>query len=252
MMTILVRIHVLIYTIFMVCVFTPAVSQTRAIQSNGIGLSQFSPDQRLDPGSLNRDLIESEIIRFTNKVRTRHRLDSCIYNEQLRNAARRHSEAMARYDFFSHESPVPDNRRFIDRLKNAGLSLGNTEVGENIGVDYFLMIASVPYYKTYSNGKVVYIAHDSGEPIEYQTYEEFAERMVDSWMRSKGHRENILNETFKRIGIGVASGKFKGMEAIYVTQNFLGSIAPRMEANEGVNSHYNKLKGRDEIPNRLF
>jgi len=46
--------------------------------------------------------------------------------------------------------------------------------------------------------------------------------MVLNWMNSPGHRENILNKEFHRIGIGISLGKFKGFESIYVTQNFLG------------------------------
>ena len=40
--------------------------------------------------------------------------------------------------------------------------------------------------------------------------------MVNDWMESQGHRENILGRDYDQIGIGV---KFSNYE-IYATQNF--------------------------------
>lgn len=131
---------------------------------------------------------------------------------------------MARLNYLSHQSPIAKNRQLIDRLKNAGLSLGNTCIGENIGVDYFLGIAGVPFYKKKSKGKIQYINSRTGKSIKYQTYKEFASRMVENWMQSPDHRKNILNKNFERIGIGVAIGTYNGFKAVYVTQHFIGSL----------------------------
>jgi uncharacterized protein YkwD len=180
--------------------------------------------ETLHPDRLDRDLLERAIIYFTNREREKHRLRSCRYEEKLREAARSHSEEMVRHRYFSHESPIPENRELLDRIKKVQIPLANTVMGENIGVDYLLKIAGVPYYKTYRQGKIVYISVDTEEPIGYQSYWDFAKSMVDNWMKSSGHRENILNEKFDRIGIGVAAGAFKGFDAIYVTQNFIGPI----------------------------
>jgi uncharacterized protein YkwD len=51
----------------------------------------------------------------------------------------------------------------------------------------------------------------------YMTREEIASQVVDGWINSPGHRENILNARYDREGIGIAvssDGK------VYVTQNF--------------------------------
>jgi len=121
----------------------------------------------------------------------------------------------------------------MDRLKNAGLSLGNTMMGENIGMDYFLRIARVPFYKrNSSDGKTRYINAKTGKPIEYQTYWEFARQMIDNWMKSPDHRKNILNKQFKRIGIGIARGTFQGFKSIYVTQNFIGPIKLKIHPDQ--------------------
>jgi uncharacterized protein YkwD len=36
------------------------------------------------------------------------------------------------------------------------------------------------------------------------------ERIFRSWMKSRGHRSNILNRRFREIGVGVKTGTFKG------------------------------------------
>lgn len=184
----------------------------------------------LDPNQLNLNLLEQTLIYFTNKVRRNYRLKPFSHENKLRTAARLHSLEMARLDYFSHESPISKNRKLSDRLKNTGLSLSNTIMGENIGFDYFLKIADVPYYKRLYKGKWLYIHHKTGEPIGYQTYQEFASQMVKKWMESPGHRKNILNRKFDRIGIGIAVGIINEFQAIYVTQNFLGSLDEKQTA----------------------
>jgi uncharacterized protein YkwD len=131
---------------------------------------------------------------------------------------------MSRLNYFSHTSPVNENQRLEDRLRRAGLTLPNTIMGENIGVDYFLKIANVPFYKKKERGITVYIDAESHKTIQLQTYREFSESMVKSWMKSPSHRKNILNQQFNRIGIGVAVGTYKRFQAIYVTQHFMGSL----------------------------
>ncbi len=51
----------------------------------------------------------------------------------------------------------------------------------------------------------------------YLSLEEVATRAVDGWMESPGHRENILNPTYDRVGTGVAISED---EEVYITQNF--------------------------------
>ena len=52
---------------------------------------------------------------------------------------------------------------------------------------------------------------------DYYSLEELANLVVDGWMDSPGHRENILNSTYDVEGIGVA---INDDEEVYVTQNF--------------------------------
>jgi hypothetical protein len=47
-----------------------------------------------------------------------------------------------------------------------------------------------------------------------------SEDVVRAWMNSEGHRKNILNQKFSEIGIGIASGQYKGKETIFIAQLF--------------------------------
>jgi hypothetical protein len=52
-----------------------------------------------------------------------------------------------------------------------------------------------------------------------------SEDVVNAWMKSPTHRANILKHDFTEVGIGVATGTYKGKEAVFVVQ-FFGKPAP--------------------------
>ena len=41
-------------------------------------------------------------------------------------------------------------------------------------------------------------------------------RIMDGWMNSPGHRANILNGEFRKIGIGVRMGNFQGTGYVFM------------------------------------
>ncbi len=69
----------------------------------------------------------------------------------------------------------------------------------------------------------------SGENLAYRGYfghlrdepgiERLAEQIVQGWLDSPGHRENLLNDRFDREAIGVVVDRSEGLE-LYITQNF--------------------------------
>lgn len=99
-------------------------------------------------------------------------------------AARGHSIEMGEMRFFDHTSP--DGREFDDRMRNAGFS-GGSPWGENI-------------------------AAGQRTPRE----------VVAGWMDSDGHCANIMNPSFRVIGIGYANVEGSPL-GHYWTQNFAGS-----------------------------
>jgi len=110
-----------------------------------------------------------------NKRRHSHGLGSLRLNHDLSRAARKHSQYMGAHDCFDHE--CAGEATLDSRLRGVGyLSSGLSSwlYGENIA---------------YGTGSY-------GSPAA----------MVTAWMHSAGHRANILDGSFRDLGVGVVWG----------------------------------------------
>ncbi len=79
----------------------------------------------------------------------------------------------------------------------------------------------------------------------------------DGLFRSSGHRANILNDSFKEIGIGSQSGSYSGYNALMTTQDFCrsgaGSLITGVVYNDSdSNAFYSVGEGRDGIQMQLL
>lgn len=120
---------------------------------------------------------EQQVVNLVNKIRVQNGLKELKLNWELSRVARYKSQDMRDNRYFSHTSPVYGSP--FNMIKNFGISYRTA--GENIAKGY-----STP------------------------------EAVVNGWMNSTGHRENIMNASFTQIGVGyVADGK-------YWTQMFIG------------------------------
>lgn len=126
---------------------------------------------------------EDKIFELINKEREKRGLDSLNWNSELANLARNYSIKMARENFFSHFDKNGDS--IADRAKALKITSWR-RIGENLFMS--------------------------------QGYEQFSQVAVRGWMKSSGHRKNILEEDYNQTGIGIARSR-NGM--IYVTQVFL-------------------------------
>lgn len=152
------------------------------------------------------DRVEKKIHELVNAERRKKGLPVLSWNEDLTRIARRYSRDMAERRFFSHDDP--EGRSFIDRYRAGGfeckLKSGNAIClgGENIAQDN--LYSSISYV----NGSLSYA---------WKSEDKVAASVVKLWMESRGHRENILDPSFKRQGIGIAvtdDGR------VFVTENF--------------------------------
>jgi uncharacterized protein YkwD len=143
------------------------------------------------------------------------------YAPALERAAFRHSRAMREHGFFSHTSPRAGHRTPADRVRKAGWE--SPYVGENIA--NMIAIAYEPgrgLYTPQQNGGYFSYAHQ-GAPIPPHTYLSAAEEVMNQWMSSPGHRENILRPAYRHLGVGARHFKdesFHGIDRFYFTQNF--------------------------------
>lgn len=122
------------------------------------------------------DASKREILRATlcglNRERAHYGMRKLKLNKKLSRAARRHARDMAKRNYFSHDTL--GGGTFVDRIKREGYLKGSRSwlVGENLGW------GSRGYSRPSS--------------------------IMRMWMSSPGHRANILNGSFKEIGIGLA------------------------------------------------
>jgi uncharacterized protein YkwD len=140
-------------------------------------------DVASEPASSDAAKIEKRAFEATNAVRQRHGLTPLIWDSELCWMARIHSKKMVQLGFFSHESP--DGLRLRDRAHAAGIA----------------------------NFKLF------GENIAYnQGFDDPGVFAVEKWMRSPGHRANILNAKFQQSAVGV----FVAPDGtVYLTQEFI-------------------------------
>jgi uncharacterized protein YkwD len=106
---------------------------------------------------------ETAVVRLTNAARISNGCKPLIHDPKLHLAAERHSADMAVKRFFDHDSR--DGRTFDQRIRAAGFAF--TRAAENI-----------------AQGKAT------------------AAEVVKGWLKSPGHRANILNCAFTHIGVG--------------------------------------------------
>ena len=104
-----------------------------------------------------------QVVELTNIERAKAGLQPLQLNNKLLAAAQDHSNDMAQDDFFSHTGA--DGSSVGDRVKSSGYQYSTT--GENIA---------------------------AGQTTPAQ--------VVEGWMKSPGHRANILNPNYTEIGVG--------------------------------------------------
>lgn len=114
---------------------------------------------------------EAEMLLLVNKERIAAGLDPVVADAELTAVARDHGNEMFRLGYFAHESPVTGDPS--DRLGAAG----------------------IPYLV-------------SGENLAFAPTVEIAHRGL---MQSPGHRANILNPAFTRLGVGVIRSENRGL-----------------------------------------
>ncbi|MDD1677476.1 MAG: CAP domain-containing protein, partial [Methanomicrobiales archaeon] len=146
--------------------------------------------------------IEQSVFRLTNEERIRYGLSALVWDDALAVVARDHSRDMAENGFFSHTNPAGEDP--TARAQRHGYPTRKSLGGGSYQIGIAENIAKMP------TGNVVgigYVAPDA---------ESVARALVQGWMDSPGHRENILAEKIDHLGVGVA---FDGTYYL-ATQNF--------------------------------
>ncbi|EGQ1341193.1 CAP domain-containing protein, partial [Staphylococcus aureus] len=126
------------------------------------------------------DSFELQNFDLVNAERKQHQLSTLKYSKQNSETARKHSKDMANNHYFDHTNLKGQSP--FDRLKKDGITFNSA--GENLA---------------YGQVSSIY-AHQG-------------------LMNSIGHRKNILNDTFKILGVGV---DFNDEKQPFWTENYTG------------------------------
>lgn len=141
---------------------------------------QASQPQVSQPSASGYSAFQNEVVRLVNVQRSKNGLPALSADSLLMTTATVKSQDMAKNNYFDHTSPTYGSP--FDLMKRYGVSY--RAAGENIAM---------------------------GQTSPAQ--------VMDGWMNSAGHRANILNSSYTKIGVGVAqnaSGNY------YWTQHFIG------------------------------
>lgn len=122
---------------------------------------------------------EQQIINLVNAERTKAGLKALQADSQLSQMARAKSQDMVSNNYFDHQSPTYGSP--FDMMKRFGITYRTA--GENI----------------------------AGNPSVQGAFQ--------AWMKSPGHRENIMNPNYTKTGVGIVKG---GQYGMMFTQEFVG------------------------------
>jgi uncharacterized protein YkwD len=142
--------------------------------------SVYLPQLALQLQTAEQQAMAEAVVELVNQQRSNAGCSPVTISTKLLDAAQTHSQDMATHNYFSHTGL--DNSEVWDRVSAAGYAW--SRVAENIAAGY-------------------------GSP----------ESVMSGWMRSGGHADNILNCSYRHIGVGVY--EFSGSTyRIYWTQVF--------------------------------
>ncbi len=148
------------------------------------------------------DSIARDIIRLTNAERVSHGLGALTEASDLDRAARNHSVEMRDLNYFAHNSPNPNQHSVLERVRSVGGT--DTSLGENLS------------------------------KVDGYASQQIAAVSVDGWMHSPGHRANMLEPEFNRIGVSVVrSGNHAWVTQVFSMRSIeMTAVTP--EAGRGV------------------
>src|SRR3989339_1234916 len=146
------------------------------------------------------DISIDKLYQLTNEQRQKNNLPALVLNSTLSLAAQRKAENMLTENYWSHYSP--DGKTPWDFILGAGYKY--EYAGENLAKNFL-----------FSNG------------------------VVDAWMNSTTHRDNLLKNEYTEVGYAIVNGILNGEQTTLVVQEFGKPITssftpPAVQASESI------------------
>jgi uncharacterized protein YkwD len=162
--------------------FSPIFGEAAKEAVNRISVKPSESEETVDLHYTVKDAkarpeLEAQMLALVNEERTKRGIAPLRFDDELMRVARLHSTDMFARGYFSHYTP--ERKDPFDRMKAAGISFRTA--GENLAL-----------------GRTLKICHEG-------------------LMNSPGHKANILNPSFERLGIGIMDG---GIYGLMISQEF--------------------------------
>jgi uncharacterized protein YkwD len=171
------------------------------------------------------ELLSAAVLHETNRRRAEKGLRPLKYHAKAERAAEIQSKIMKKRGSISHENPGNALYETLPkRVRAAGVNPGFA--AENVATAFGLRYESGKgFFKREEGGKTVFSYSPKGSSIRPHTYVSFAEALVEAWMNSPGHRDNILHKEPESLGVScVGSVGESGLPIFYCTQVFLAPM----------------------------
>lgn len=153
----------------------------------------------IDLKNINYQILNASIFFRTNEIRVKYGLNVLAYHKSLELSASMHARDMCSGGFFSHINPTKSDRKNpSDRFRLCGIT--NPMAAENIANSFAIKYKSNSKVYIIDKEAMLYSYSPEGKPIEPHSYISFADRLLEQWLNSKGHRENILRATAIELG----------------------------------------------------
>jgi len=138
---------------------------------------------RISPNILGfaTDITVQKLYQLTNTQREKYNLTDLSYNQKLSDAAYKKAQDMFAKNYWAHYSPTGETP--WNFILTSGYQY--QYAGENLAKNFL-----------------------------------FSQNVVDAWMQSQSHKENILRKEFTEVGYAVVNGVLNGEQTTLVVQMF--------------------------------
>lgn len=198
-------------TVYLIICLSAILSFSLMSGRSGNAAEAFAKKPDAAKPAIRLEALEKRIHELVNKERKKRGLNSLGWSSELSRIARLHSRDMASKNYFSHYDL--EGRNFEHRYTRWGFAcripMGKgryTLGGENLFQNN--LYDSVTYIRNLGATRTVY---------DWNSLEQIARSTVSGWMKSPGHRKNILQPFWKTEGIGIAVSPD---DKVLITQNF--------------------------------
>jgi len=163
--------------------------------------------------------IQLALALVTNETRRSKGLRELAISPQLINASQMHAEDMVAGSFFSHQNPRDRNKS--DPQSRARMhGVANPNIAENINQGFGIRYEPGTSIRPLGGGQ---FADMTGRRLAPHTPLSLAEALIAAWMKSAGHRANILHPSAISVGCGIScysNQDFYQMPSVYAVQMF--------------------------------